>query len=70
MAVVVLDVLVDHGSEVATAEDETQSKHLRRMVPTKRSAKAFARGARIRVRLVRMPPEVTTSSKLIVNLVS
>ncbi len=40
------------------------------MVPTKRSAKALARGARTGVRMIRMPSVRKTSSKAAVNLVS
>jgi transposase len=47
-----------------------RSRHSRRTVPTKRSAKAFARGALVGVRMMRMPSARKTSSKLEVNLVS
>src|SRR3974390_333590 len=41
-----------------------RSRHSRRMVSTKRSAKALARNARIGVRMIRMSSERKTSSKL------
>jgi hypothetical protein len=47
-----------------------RSRHSRRIVPTNRSAKAFARGARTGVRITRMPSGRKTSSKLAVNLAS
>ena len=39
-------------------------------MPTSRSANALARGARTGVRMIRMPSERNTSSKLAVNLAS
>jgi hypothetical protein len=47
-----------------------RSRHSRRTVPIHRSTKAFARGARTGVRIVRMPSERNTSSNPAVNLLS
>ena len=47
-----------------------RSRHSRRTVPTNRSAMALARGARTGVRMIRMPSDRKTSSKLAVNLAS
>ena len=46
------------------------SRHSRRSVPMKRSAIAFARGARIGVRMMRMSAPVNTASNAAVNLLS
>jgi hypothetical protein len=70
VAVVVLDVLVDDGFKVTSAYDEPAIDALPANEATNRSAKALARGARIGARMVRMPWEQKTSSKLAVNLVS
>lgn len=70
VTVVMGGTLGEGAIEVATTEDDHSGKALRRIVPTKRSAKALARGARIGVRMIRMPSNRKTSSKLAVNLVS
>jgi hypothetical protein len=46
------------------------SRHSRRRVPMKRSAIAFARGALIGVRIIRMSGPTRTASKDVVNLLS
>ena len=46
------------------------SRHSRRSVPMKRSAIAFARGARTGVRMMRMSAPANTASKAAVNLLS
>src|SRR5215212_12255103 len=46
------------------------SRHSRRRVPMKRSAIAFARGARIGVRMIRMSVPVKAASNAAVNLLS
>ncbi len=46
------------------------SRHSRRGVPMKRSAIAFARGARIGVRMMRISSPVKTASNAVVNLLS
>ena len=51
MSVVVLDVLLQHDRQVAWSGDQQWSRHSRRSVPMKRSAIAFARGARTGVRM-------------------
>src|SRR3954462_14181009 len=51
--VVMLDVLAQYDVEVAWSGDRRWSRHSRRRVPMKRSAIAFARGARIGVRMTR-----------------
>src|SRR6266498_891433 len=48
----------------------SQSRHSARAVPTKRSAIAFAFGARTGVLTTRMPSLAKTASKLRVNLLS
>jgi hypothetical protein len=54
---------------VSSANDELQSRHSARTVPTHRSQNAFAFGARIGARTILMPSERNTSSKAPVNLV-
>jgi hypothetical protein len=45
MRVVVADVLAEDSFQVLAREIRVQSKHSRRMLPSQRSACAFARGA-------------------------
>ena len=70
MAVVVAEVLGEDGFRVAATKTRSRSRHSRRTVPTKRSAMAFARGARTGVLMVLMPSAAKTASKEDVNLVS
>ena len=62
--VVVDEVLGEDRSRCRRPKISIRSRHSRRMVPTKRSAKALARGARTGVRMIRMPSDRKTSSKL------
>jgi hypothetical protein len=55
MTVVVRDVLDQDLLEMRRPEMRSRSRHSRRMVPTKRSANAFARGARGGVLMTRTP---------------
>ena len=48
----------------------TRSRHSRRIVPTKRSAMALARGALAGVGMIFIPSDRKTSSKPVVNFVS
>src|SRR5438093_13463842 len=68
--VVVPDVGPKDALEVSSAEDEVQSRHSDRSVPTHRSLNALAFEARIGVRLILMPAERNTSSNGPVNLLS
>jgi hypothetical protein len=68
--VVVVDILAEHGFEVTSTEESMRSRHSRRMVPTRRSAMAFARGARTGVLMTLMPSAAKTTSKDLANLVS
>ena len=70
MGVVMIDVLGENGFELTRWKIRIRSRHSRRMVPTKRSAKALARGARTGVRMMRILSVRKTSSKLAVNLAS
>jgi hypothetical protein len=70
VVVVVRDVFAEHGLQVMAPRMSTRSRHSRRRVPNHRSMKAFARGARTGVRMIRRPSDRNTSSKETVNLVS
>ena len=70
VAVVVLDVLVDDGLEMSTTEDEHPVQAFTPDGADEAFGEGLARGARIGVRMIRMPSERKTSSKLDVNLVS
>src|SRR5207249_11599997 len=64
LGVVVVDVDAEHTLEVAVVEDQQPvERHSERTVLTKRSAIAFAFGARTGVFTVRMPSLRKTSSK-------
>jgi hypothetical protein len=63
LRVVVVDVDAEHMLEVATVEDQQPVQISERMVLTKRSAIAFAFGARTGVFTIRMPSLRKTSSK-------
>jgi hypothetical protein len=66
----VLHILAQDVVEVAWSGDQRWSRHSRRRVPMKRSAIAFARGARTGVRMMRRSAPVNTASKAAVNLLS
>src|SRR4051812_42874533 len=68
VCVEVLDVFAQHDVKVAWPGDQKLSRHSRRSVPMKRSMIAFARGARIGVRMIRMSAPVSTASNAAVNL--
>ena len=71
VGVVVREVLLQHCREVARSGDQEVVEALAaRGVAMKRSAIAFARGARIGVRIARMSAPATTASKAAVNLLS
>ena len=64
LAVVVIHVDPEHTFEVSAIEDQQPvSRHSPRTVRTKRSAIAFAFGARTGVFTIRIPPLRKTSSK-------
>src|SRR5665213_1953991 len=70
VAVVVLDVLVDDSFEMSTTEDEHPVQAFTPDGTNEALGEGVCSGARIGVRMVRMPSERNTSSKLVVNLVS
>jgi hypothetical protein len=70
MGVVVADEDAEHALEVAPVDVRSQSRHSPRTVRTKRSAIAFAFGARIGVLTILMPSLAKTASKARVNLLS
>jgi hypothetical protein len=70
VAVVVVLVLVEHGGGVPSIDDQDGSRSSRRMLPTKRSAIALARGARAGVLIMRKSMAVKTASNAAVNLAS
>ena len=62
-------VLAEHGRGVVLIDDQKAVEELAaRIVPTKRSAIAFARGARTGVLTMWMSMAVNTASKVAVNL--
>jgi hypothetical protein len=67
MPVIVPGVFGEDRQQVTCVKDQ-HAVHSRRMVPTQRSAIAFARGARGGILMILMPIEVNTSSKPTVNL--
>ena len=69
MTVVVAFELAQHGCRLLLIDDqETVEELAARIVPTKRSAIAFARGARTGVLTMWMSMAVNTASKVAVNL--
>ena len=52
--VVMVHELSENAFELGPVDDRTRSRHSRRIVPTNCSAMAFARGARIGVRMTRI----------------
>jgi hypothetical protein len=58
----VLDVLLQHQCEVTWSGDQDVVEAFGRSVPIQRSAKAFARGARTGVRIMRMSAPLNTAS--------
>jgi hypothetical protein len=66
----VLDEDEQHALEVLPVDDESQSRHSERTVRTKRSAIAFASGARTGVRVISTPSLWKTVSKSRLNLLS
>jgi hypothetical protein len=68
VSVVVVDVGAKDASDVTSVDD--RSRHSRRIVPTSRSANAFAFGARTAVRTIWMPSLWRTASKAAVNFAS
>ena len=65
-----IHVFREDGFEMAAAEEEEPSRHSRRMVPTNRSATAFARSALTGVMMIWISWAVKTVSKDEVKLVS
>ena len=70
VVVVVALVLMQHGCSVSLVDDQEAIESSRRMLPTKRSAIALARGARTGVRMMRTSIAVKTAVKAAVNLAS
>jgi len=70
MSVVVREVGIEDRGEVVVAEDQDPVGAFAPEVPIQRSAKAFARGARIGVRMIVICSAVNTVSKPVTNLVS
>ena len=68
--VVVIHVLREDDFEMAAARMRSLSRHSPRIVPTNRSAIAFALGARMGVLMILIPSAAKTASKEEVNLVS
>jgi hypothetical protein len=70
MLVVMADVDREDSFEVLAVHDQDPVEALAACGADPRSMKAFARGARTGVRIVRMPSERNTSSNEAVNLLS
>ena len=71
LVLVVMDDILDKDLlEMPTAQNKHSIEALAPEVPTERSAKALALGARTGVRMVLMPSDLKTASKLEVNLAS
>ena len=68
--ILIRPVLGKHRLEVTAPKMITRSKHSRRMVPTKRSAMPFARGARTGVLTILTSSAAKTASKEAVNFMS
>jgi hypothetical protein len=69
VSVDMVGVLAQHGGEVTGSGDQ-RSRHSRRRVPMKRSAIAFACGARTGRWMIRMSAPVNTALKTAVNVLS
>jgi hypothetical protein len=67
VAVVVLNVLMDDGFEVASTDDEHAIDALQVDGPDEAFGECIGPGTLIGVRMVRISSERTTSSKLVVN---
>ena len=70
MIIVVTLEVAQHGSGVAFVVDQEPVEEFAADRPTKRSAIAFALGARTGVLMIRMSMAVNTASKAAVNLLS
>jgi hypothetical protein len=70
VAVVMVDISGQHPPQLPTAHDQHPIQQLTRTVPTHRSAKALARGARTGVPSTLIPSAANTASNAAVNFAS